>query len=68
MMRVEYHQVMIFSLLSPSGVQMYSVLPITCTQLDVLICIAKHHDMGWQVIEIFDYSGLAEEGQLDMID
>jgi hypothetical protein len=58
---------MIFTLLSPSGIESYSVLPPICTQLDVLMCIAKHHDMGWEVIHIYDYSGLGEEGQLDMI-
>ena len=58
---------MILSLLSPSGIQFYSLLPISITQLDLLITIKTHIDHGWEVVEIFDYSTLDHDQIMEIM-
>ena len=58
---------MILSLLSPSGITFYSLLPISITQLDLLITIKSHIDMGWEVVEIFDYSTLDNDQIMEIM-
>ena len=58
---------MILSLLSPWGNHFYSILPITITQLDLMITIKTHIDHGWEVVQIYDYSTLDHDQIMEIM-